>query len=275
MTFATLGCMLRELEQGRLVEEPKGDSRKTKQALVAYRRCSFFHDEQAIRWDREGDVFERLSPFYKGWRDRSVLAFCSHRKAFGFLSNWYVSPFVYEACGVLSRELAIDLDATFVYQTAEQCIMHIKASICNDRDTFDKITNAYEQDLHDTEFIAQEGEEYRSHEEYIKTLGRRIVGWDERRWQQLVLIVATSVAQHKFKNPDLAEQLVGTGDAILAEGADYDSQWGIFLKDSSSACGNLEEWKGWNVLGESLMIVRHHLQTNEALWQPHLFSVKF
>ena len=66
--------------------------------------------------------------------------------------------------------------------------------------------------------------------------------------------------------------LKSTGDSILVEAADCDSQWGVLLKEGLPQVHDLREWRGWNVLGEALMITREHLLTEEPLWQQRFFS---
>jgi len=71
---------------------------------------------------------------------------------------------------------------------------------------------------------------------------------------------------------ELADLLKSTSDSILVEAADYDSQWGVLLKEGLPQVHDLREWRGWNVLGEALMITREHLLTEEPLWQQRFFS---
>ena len=66
--------------------------------------------------------------------------------------------------------------------------------------------------------------------------------------------------QAKFsQNEELKEKLLGTKDAILAECAVRDCIWGIGL--SMTDCNRFEKdkWRGQNLLGYSLMMVREDL----------------
>lgn len=80
-----------------------------------------------------------------------------------------------------------------------------------------------------------------------KRLGRAATSirhdWDEVK----VGVMHTAVAA-KFQNPELAEKLIATGDALLIEGNDWgDRFWGVY------------KGRGHNMLGKILMEVRANL----------------
>ena len=58
------------------------------------------------------------------------------------------------------------------------------------------------------------------------------------------------------QNPELKEQLQETGNAILAECAVRDCIWGIGLSMHDPERLDLNCWKGQNLLGYTLMMVR-------------------
>ena len=67
----------------------------------------------------------------------------------------------------------------------------------------------------------------------------------------------------KFKqNDDLKQKLLDTGDVILAECAVQDKIWGIGISMTDPNKNDLTKWKGQNLLGFSLMIVREELQSS-------------
>jgi ribA/ribD-fused uncharacterized protein len=67
-------------------------------------------------------------------------------------------------------------------------------------------------------------------------------------WNQVKVGIMLNLLRWKFSHPDLKEQLLATGDAILEEGNNWNDRfWGICPPGS----GN-----GQNVLGELLMQVR-------------------
>ena len=64
----------------------------------------------------------------------------------------------------------------------------------------------------------------------------------------------------KFRqNPDLKEQLLATGDALLAECAFHDQVWAIGLTMQDKKRYDIEKWRGQNLLGFALMQVRQKL----------------
>lgn len=234
----TLGTMLRDLECGKFPRHKRGGTPRAPGAGA--------------------DVFERHSIFYHDWRSRPVLAFCSHKphKPLKHLSNWFQADFIFQPCQPLEPFMLIPMQPRS-YRTAEQAIMHCKASIFNDRYTFELIGDAYE---------------HGRDERYLKDLGRQVQNFDEDLWQRLLLPLAVSVLLQKFQLPDLQRTLLATESAILVEAAHYDSQWGVLLPEEDPNVHDLERWQGWNVLGEALMIVRHHMRTEEPIWQQRFFS---
>ncbi len=79
-------------------------------------------------------------------------------------------------------------------------------------------------------------------------------------WESRKLKVMEEVVRAKFKqNPQLAEKLLETKDAILIEGTTWgDEFWGVNLKkpDPNSPWG----YKGKNLLGQILMKIRKELR---------------
>ena len=82
--------------------------------------------------------------------------------------------------------------------------------------------------------------------------GRRgiLKDFDQAAWEAKKDAVMETLVRLKFQNPELAAQLLGTGDAQLEEGNIWnDTYWGVSLKTG----------KGRNKLGEILMRVRNEL----------------
>lgn len=94
----------------------------------------------------------------------------------------------------------------------------------------------------------------------IKQLGRLVSGYDENYWNGIRQIVVYEGVAAKFsQNLSLRKKLKDTGDAILAECAVKDRVWGIGLSMSNSDRFNQAKWKGQNLLGYTLMMVRDRL----------------
>ena len=141
-------------------------------------------------------------------------------------SQWYESEFVVD--GV-------------VYQTAEHFMMAEKARLFNDKDSEQGILSA-----------STPGE--------AKMIGRRVSGFDERKWVENRFQIVVEANFEKFgQNPELKEYLLNTGDRILVEASPVDSIWGIGLAADNSAAENPNNWKGLNLLGFALMEARQLL----------------
>lgn len=95
---------------------------------------------------------------------------------------------------------------------------------------------------------------------YAKTLGRKVSPWDEELWIEQREKIMYRVLFSKFSmNDNIKALLLNTGNKVLIEASPYDKIWGIGLKASDSGCGDVDEWKGLNILGRVLMKVREDL----------------
>ena len=94
----------------------------------------------------------------------------------------------------------------------------------------------------------------------IKLLGRQVSNYDESMWNGIRQIVVYEGLLAKFsQNPELWEQLKGTGSAVLAECAVKDRIWGIGLSMQDPNRLDRTKWRGENLLGYALMMVRERL----------------
>ena len=98
----------------------------------------------------------------------------------------------------------------------------------------------------------------------IKDLGRLVSGYDDHIWNGVRQIVIYEGLLAKFsQNEELREKLLATGDAVLAECAVKDRIWGIGLSMTDPDRHNTAKWKGQNLLGYALMMVRKALKREE------------
>jgi ribA/ribD-fused uncharacterized protein len=96
-----------------------------------------------------------------------------------------------------------------------------------------------------------------------KKLGRLIKGYDDVKWCHVRFETMYQVCLKKFsQNPELAKELLATGDRILVEASPADRIWGIGLDQDSPLALEPQFWQGMNLLGEALMKVRESLRTN-------------
>ena len=155
-----------------------------------------------------------------------VICFHNADEENGYLSNWYPSPFTLHG---------VD------FSSMEQYMMYRKAICFGD----DKIA----AQILATEDVAE-----------IKTLGRLVAGYDENLWNGVRQIVVYEGLLAKFsQNPELKERLKSTGSAVLAECAVKDRIWGIGLSMYDPDRFDRTKWKGQNLLGYALMMVREKL----------------
>lgn len=139
------------------------------------------------------------------------------------LSQWAVAPF---------------RDGDHLFHSAEQAMMHGKATLFGDRDTAAKILACR------TPFQA-------------KNLGRQVAGFSETIWEQHRRKVVVAANLPKFAGiPSLREFLLATGDAILVEASSTDLVWGNGLDEFDRDARNPARWPGLNLLGFALMEVR-------------------
>lgn len=155
-----------------------------------------------------------------------IICFHNPDEEYGYLSNWYPSRFI--ANGIS-------------FSSMEQYMMYKKAICFKDKNIATQIL--------DTKDVAK-----------IKKLGRQVSGYDDHYWNGLRQIIIYQGLYEKFsQNKDLKELLLKTGDSILAECTVKDKIWGIGLSMKDSDRLEQSKWKGQNLLGYALMMVRDRL----------------
>lgn len=156
----------------------------------------------------------------------NIICFHNPDEENGYLSNWYLSQFSVEE---------------ITFSSMEQYMMYKKAVCFQDYDTADRIL--------ETEDVSQ-----------IKKLGRKVSNYDEKYWNGVRQIVVYRGLLEKFgQNDELKKLLLETGDSVLAECAVKDRIWGIGLSMTDPDRLDRDCWKGQNLLGYALMMVRETL----------------
>ena len=156
----------------------------------------------------------------------SVICFHNPKEENGYLSNWYPSPFTVEKKA---------------FSSMEQFMMYRKA-VCFG----DEAVGANILATHDAS--------------QIKALGRQVSNYDEHIWNGIRQIVVYEGLLAKFsQNEALKEKLKSTGEAMLAECAVKDLIWGVGLSMKDPDRLDKTKWKGQNLLGYTLMMVRERL----------------
>ena len=156
----------------------------------------------------------------------NIICFHNPDEENGYLSNWYLSQF------------SVD---ELTFSSMEQYMMYKKAVCFQDYDTADRIL--------EMEDVSQ-----------IKKLGRKVSNYDENSWNGVRQIVVYRGLLEKFgQNDELKKLLLETGDSVMAECAVKDRIWGIGLSMTNPDRMDRACWKGQNLLGYALMMVREDL----------------
>lgn len=128
------------------------------------------------------------------------------------------------------------------YNSAEQYMMAMKASLFNDEETYKQIMEATEPNT-------------------CKYLGRQVKNFKQEVWDKHCYHIVFQGNFAKFlQNEDLRKELLATKDKILVEASPYDHIWGIAMSKDHPDCGNPSKWKGTNLLGFALTEVREMLK---------------
>ena len=158
-----------------------------------------------------------------------IICFHNPDEENAYLSNWYPSDFTVNGIS---------------FSSMEQYMMYQKALRFGDTKIADKILA--------TDDVAK-----------IKKLGREVQGYDDSVWNGVRQIIVYEGLTAKFsQNEDLKAKLLETKDVILAECAVRDKIWGLGLSMTDEKRFDKDKWKGQNLLGYALMLVREHLSKN-------------
>ena len=145
----------------------------------------------------------------------------------GYLSNWYISYFSIQ--GVR-------------FSSMEQYMMYSKAMLFKDVEIANKILK--------TDDVRE-----------IKALGREVRNFSEGIWVSARESIIINGLYAKFtQNKNLGLKLISTGNEILAECAVKDKIWGIGLSMKDERRFDVNQWRGMNLLGKCLMVVRSQIR---------------
>ena len=156
----------------------------------------------------------------------AVICFHKPEEENGYLSNWYMSKFLIDG---------------ITYSSMEQYMMFMKAKVFKDEKIAAQILR--------TSDVAM-----------IKELGRSVSNYNNSVWNGMRQLLVYKGLREKFaQNEDLKKQLLSTGNNYLAECAVNDKIWGIGMSMNDHDRHHIDNWKGQNLLGYTLMIVRGEL----------------
>ncbi|WP_082007872.1 NADAR family protein [Cellulophaga baltica] len=173
-------------------------------------------------------------------------------------SQWYKSPF--EATTLLVEGISYGNEIYKVkrqeilgdfpfevqeYSSAEQFMMYHKAMIFLDRETARKIMLT-------------------NNVKIIKELGRQVSDFNLETWKYFRSKIVYEGNKAKFsQDKELKQALLDTASTTLAESAPNDRIWGIGLSKDNIQAKKRETWKGKNLLGEILTIIREEFLTEQ------------
>lgn len=91
----------------------------------------------------------------------------------------------------------------------------------------------------------------------VKALGRRVANFNQDTWNEHKFDIVTTGNFHKFsQHPELKEFLLATRKKVLVEASPMDRVWGIGLGENNENAHKPANWRGQNLLGYALMVVR-------------------
>lgn len=155
-----------------------------------------------------------------------VVCFHNPNEENGYLSNWYLSEFTVDG---------------IAFSSMEQFMMYKKAVYFEDKIIAKQIL--------EIEDVSK-----------IKELGRLVSDYNDNYWSGIRQIVVYQGLTEKFRqNGDLKKLLLDTGKTVLAECAVRDKIWGIGLSMQDPDRFDRVKWRGQNLLGYTLMMVRDTL----------------
>ena len=171
----------------------------------------------------------------------TVICFHNPDDENGYLSNWYLSDFIIDG---------------IKYSSMEQYMMYQKACCFNDVESANEILN--------TNDVAE-----------IKQLGRFVQNYNENCWNGVRQLIVYDGLQAKFlQNEELKKKLLDTKEAVLAECAVKDRIWGIGLSMTDGSRVDRDKWRGQNLLGYSLMMVREKIKVSCKVSCRHIKAEK-
>ncbi len=136
-------------------------------------------------------------------------------------------------------------DGKLIFKNSEQYLMYHKAMLMGDKSTAQNIL--------------------RAHKAYIaKALGRKVEPWNQELWDKEKETIMVNGLMLKFgQNKNLRDYLLSTVGKTLVEAAYNDPIWGVGMALGDPNLIYPDRWKGQNLLGKCLEIVRAKLMEQD------------
>lgn len=146
----------------------------------------------------------------------------------GVFSQWHTAP--------------MNIDG-IEFVTCEQYMMYQKAVFFGDQEIADRILK--------TDSPKEQ-----------KELGRMVKNFNKNRWDNVGFNFVYRGNYAKFsQNDDLYDELMNTDNRILVEASPSDQIWGIGMAEHEKGIENPKNWKGQNLLGFAITLVKHQLKS--------------
>ena len=172
----------------------------------------------------QNPTFEKLHIY---GREVNAVFFHKPDEPYGFLSNWFYSPF--------------NINKTH-YTSAEQYIMHQKCLLFGDEESAKAVLA--------TDYPDKQ-----------QNIGRQTKGYINSIWAGSRQLIAVRGLFAKFRqNDELQSKLFETKNSFLVECAHSDTIWACGKSLNEPARFDASKWTGQNILGFSIMEVRDTLQ---------------
>lgn len=150
---------------------------------------------------------------------------------YGAFSNWAKYSFIMDG---------------IKFSSSEQAFMYLKAKLFGDEENMKKILESKSPMI-------------------VKRLGRAVKPFDSYVFDKYKFDFMVKVNYEKFtQNENLKKLLLSTGDATIVEASPKDGIWGIKMDVNDPDFNNPEKWRGLNLLGKALMVVRDKIKEEEA-----------
>lgn len=158
-----------------------------------------------------------------------AIYFFGNKGKYGYLSNFYTCSF--------TDENGVE------YANSEQYFMYHKA-LCFDPGNSVLLSQ-----------ILKEKDPRR-----IKSLGRSVKHYSDKIWSAKRFDIMLQGLTLKFEqSSELSAKLCATGAKMLYEASPYDKIWGIGIDQHAAMTTAPEHYRGQNLLGKALMIVKERL----------------
>ena len=97
-----------------------------------------------------------------------------------------------------------------------------------------------------------------------KALGRDVKNFNENEWdcEKMSIVVDGNMAKFT-QNKTLKESILQTGNKQFVEASPTDRIWGIGLSEYSQDIYDESKWRGQNLLGDAITMVKDKIRENE------------